>query len=75
MVPASILTLLKDAYGNYVLQRILRSVEPEQKTELVEMVRPLLVQMRKVSSSSYSKHLISGESTPLKSIPGLYFAC
>ncbi|KAJ7774585.1 armadillo-type protein [Mycena maculata] len=68
MAPASkpdgttpIVALMKDQYGNYVLQRALGVAEGEQKETLINTVRPQLINMRKFSTA-YSKHLTSSMS-------------
>ncbi|KAJ7172428.1 armadillo-type protein [Mycena filopes] len=55
-----IVTLMKDQYGNYVLQRALGVAEGEQKEALINTVRPQLLNMRRYSTA-YSKHLTSIE--------------
>lgn len=57
---STINTMMKDQYANYVLQRALNVVEPEQKDALFGKVRPQLVTMRRYTSS-FSKHLIAIE--------------
>ncbi|KAF7298591.1 Pumilio like protein [Mycena indigotica] len=49
--------LMKDQYGNYVLQRALAVAEGEQKEALTNAIRPQLATMRK--HAAYSKHLAS----------------
>ncbi|KAJ7097908.1 ARM repeat-containing protein [Mycena belliarum] len=65
MAPASkpdgitpIASMMKDQYGNYVLQRALRVAEGDQKEALIDTVRPQLAMMRRYSTA-YSKHLTS----------------
>ncbi|KAF8654193.1 hypothetical protein AX16_003722 [Volvariella volvacea WC 439] len=55
-----IVTMMKDQFANYVLQRALSVVEGEQRDILVGKVRPQLVSMRRYSSA-YSKHLVAIE--------------
>ncbi|KAJ7219321.1 armadillo-type protein [Mycena pura] len=55
-----IAALMKDQFGNYVLQRALCSAQGEQKEALVNAVRPQLLSMRRYSTA-YSKHLTSIE--------------
>ncbi|ETW85895.1 hypothetical protein HETIRDRAFT_471122 [Heterobasidion irregulare TC 32-1] len=55
-----IVTMMKDQFANYVLQRALSVVEGDQKEELVSKIKPQLVSMRRYSSA-YSKHLIAIE--------------
>lgn len=52
--------MMKDQFGNYVIQKLLEvtSTETQQHTRLVEAIRPLLQQLKKVS---YGKHLASIE--------------
>ncbi|KAF8894634.1 armadillo-type protein [Infundibulicybe gibba] len=55
-----IVTMMKDQYANYVLQRALAVVEGDQKEALIGRVKPQLANMRRYSSA-YSKHLVSIE--------------
>ncbi|KAF7338257.1 PUM-HD domain-containing protein [Mycena venus] len=55
-----IVIMMKDQYGNYVLQRALQVAEGEQKETLINTVRPQLLSMRRYSTA-YSKHLTSIE--------------
>ncbi|EIW85172.1 ARM repeat-containing protein [Coniophora puteana RWD-64-598 SS2] len=55
-----IVSMMKDQYANYVLQRALTVAEGEQKEILANKIRPQLTAMRRYSSA-YSKHLISSE--------------
>jgi len=57
---AAIVTMMKDQYGNYVLQRALGVAEGEQKEALINAIRPQLTSMRRYSTA-YSKHLTSIE--------------
>ncbi|KAJ7632638.1 armadillo-type protein [Roridomyces roridus] len=58
---SAIITLMKDQYGNYVLQRALGVVEGEQKEALVNALRPQLIILRK-QSTAHNKHLTSSTS-------------
>ncbi|KAJ7235469.1 armadillo-type protein [Mycena haematopus] len=58
--PTPIVVMMKDQYGNYVLQRALAVAEGEQKEALINAVRPQLLNMRRYSTA-YSKHLTSIE--------------
>ncbi|KZT09429.1 ARM repeat-containing protein, partial [Laetiporus sulphureus 93-53] len=55
-----VLTMMKDQYANYVLQRALSVVEGEQKATLISKVKPQLINMRRYSSA-YSKHLMASQ--------------
>lgn len=55
-----ILTMMKDQFANYVLQRALSVVEGDQREALAAKVRPQLTNMRRYSSA-YSKHLVAIE--------------
>ncbi|KAJ7343436.1 armadillo-type protein [Mycena albidolilacea] len=55
-----IVVMMKDQYGNYVLQRALGVAEGDQKETLINTVRPQLLSMRRYSTA-YSKHLTSIE--------------
>ncbi|KAJ7864530.1 hypothetical protein B0H13DRAFT_2671181 [Mycena leptocephala] len=50
--------MMKDQYGNYVLQRVLGVTEGDQKETLINTVRPQLLSMQRYSTA-YSKHLTS----------------
>ncbi|PSR74145.1 hypothetical protein PHLCEN_2v10101 [Hermanssonia centrifuga] len=54
-----VLSMMKDQFANYVLQRALSVVEGEQKDALIDRVKPHLVTMRRYSS--HSRHLIAIE--------------
>ncbi|KAJ7937651.1 armadillo-type protein [Mycena leptocephala] len=56
-----IVAMMKDQYGNYVLQRALRVAEGDQKEALINTVRPQLINMRRYSNS---KHLASSRMFP-----------
>ncbi|KAJ6547613.1 armadillo-type protein [Mycena capillaripes] len=58
--PTAIVSMMKDQYGNYVLQRALGVSEGDQKENLINTVRPQLLNMRRYSTA-YSKHLTSIE--------------
>jgi len=58
--PTPIVVMMKDQYGNYVLQRALGVAEGDQKEALINTVRPQLLNMRRYSTA-YSKHLTSIE--------------
>lgn len=51
----AVVAMMKDQYGNYVLQRFLERAEGEQKEELVSAVKPALQSMRRFSGG-YTKH-------------------
>ncbi|KAI0079938.1 ARM repeat-containing protein [Panus rudis PR-1116 ss-1] len=53
-----IMMMMKDQYANYVLQRALGVVEGDQKVQLVNKVRPQLLQMRR-HTGTFSKHLLA----------------
>ncbi|KAG9318499.1 armadillo-type protein [Chiua virens] len=55
-----IVSMMKDQFANYVLQRALTVADQDQKDQLASKIRPQLVSMRRYSSA-YSKHLISIE--------------
>ncbi|KAF7309343.1 PUM-HD domain-containing protein [Mycena indigotica] len=56
--PTPIGLLMKDQYGNYVLQRALAVAEGKQKEALTNAIHPQLATMRK-HATAYSKHLTS----------------
>lgn len=43
----SVLSLLQDSYGNYVMQNALNVAEPDQASQLVKMIKPHLSALRK----------------------------
>lgn len=55
---SGIASLMKDQYGNYVLQKMLEVGDEGQKNELAQKIRPLLDTLKKFS---YGKHLASIE--------------
>ncbi|KAL0946873.1 hypothetical protein HGRIS_013039 [Hohenbuehelia grisea] len=55
-----IIHLMKDQFGNYVLQRAINLAEPEQRQALIKIVAPQVAAMR-AQSNTYSKHLLSIE--------------
>ncbi|KDR81636.1 hypothetical protein GALMADRAFT_239707 [Galerina marginata CBS 339.88] len=55
-----ILTMIKDQYANYVLQRALTVVEGEQREAFYVQVKPLVVALRK-STVTYNRPLVSIE--------------
>lgn len=57
---SAIVTMMKDQFANYVLQRALAVAEGEQKEALINKIKPQLASMRRYSSA-YSKHLSSSE--------------
>ncbi|KAF8964702.1 armadillo-type protein [Flammula alnicola] len=67
-----ILTMVKDQYANYVLQRALTLSEGEQRDAFFNQVKPLLVTLRKCTTT-YSRPLVSSKMTllgePEKKVP------
>jgi pumilio RNA-binding family len=59
MVGAAIV-MMKDQYGNYVLQRFLELSQGQQRARLVALVKPALYNMKRFSSG-YAKHLAAIE--------------
>ncbi|KAJ8462102.1 hypothetical protein ONZ45_g18055 [Pleurotus djamor] len=55
-----VVIMMKDQFGNYVLQRAMTVAEGEQKDELFNAVKPQLTSMRRVSNA-YNKHLLAIE--------------
>ncbi|KJA15830.1 hypothetical protein HYPSUDRAFT_1067035 [Hypholoma sublateritium FD-334 SS-4] len=53
-----ILTMVKDQYANYVLQRALTLSEGQQRVSFFHLVKPLLASLRKLSLT-YSRPLVS----------------
>lgn len=67
--------MMKDQYGNYVLQRFLEMSQGQQRARLVALVKPALYNMKRFSSG-YTKHLAaierlleSGSSSPRDTPP------
>ncbi|KAH8106974.1 armadillo-type protein [Cristinia sonorae] len=59
-----VVMMMKDQYGNYVLQRALSVAEGEQKDALVKRIRPHLLNARR-QGGTYGKHLIASESSDI----------
>ena len=55
---SALAVLMKDQYGNYVLQKMLEVADGAQRAELVQKIRPILDSLKKFS---YGKHLSSIE--------------
>ncbi|TCD71885.1 hypothetical protein EIP91_000017 [Steccherinum ochraceum] len=55
-----VVLMMKDQYGNYVLQRALSVAEGEQKENLIKRIRPHLLNARR-QGGTYGKHLIAIE--------------
>jgi len=55
-----VVMMMKDQYGNYVLQRALTVSEGEQKEALIKRIRPHLFNARR-QGGAYGKHLIAIE--------------
>lgn len=53
-----IVALIKDQYGNYVLQKMFEAGDRAQRNELMQKIRPQLEHLRKYS---HGKHLVSFE--------------
>lgn len=52
--------MMRDQYGNYVLQRFLEHAEGQQKQRLIAVLKPALISMKRFSGS-YTKHLAAIE--------------
>ena len=52
----SILTMTKDQYANYVIQKMLDIAEPSQRKMLIYRLRPHLPTLRKFT---YAKHIVN----------------
>lgn len=50
--------MMKDQFGNYVIQKMLEAIELEQKRILIEQIRPHLSSLKKFT---YGKHLITSK--------------
>ena len=48
--------MMKDQFGNYVIQKMLEAIEMQQKIILIEQIRPHLSSLKKFT---YGKHLIT----------------
>lgn len=81
LVPHEIERLLRDGYGNYVVQTALEHATPHMKFRLVESIRPILPQIRatpygrriqaKISSyDNRSSASTSGQGTPADNTQG-----
>uniref|UniRef100_A0A7S4IEM7 PUM-HD domain-containing protein n=1 Tax=Vannella robusta TaxID=1487602 RepID=A0A7S4IEM7_9EUKA len=54
MASQSLMSLLQDAYGNYVIQTALSQAHPQQRANLEEKIRPLLPALR---NTNYGKRI------------------
>ncbi|MCO5599905.1 hypothetical protein L7F22_054012 [Adiantum nelumboides] len=54
--PIAAIVMMRDQYGNYVLQRFLELAEGQQKQKLVMLIKPVLNNLKR-STSVYTKHL------------------
>lgn len=52
--------MMRDQYGNYVLQRFLELADGQQKQKLVMLIKPVLNNLKR-STSGYTKHLAAIE--------------
>ena len=50
--------MMKDQFANYVIQKMLDVVDPQQKQVLIEKIRPHLSSLKKFT---YGKHLITSK--------------
>ncbi|KAK7054863.1 hypothetical protein VNI00_003326 [Paramarasmius palmivorus] len=55
-----ITAMMKDQFGNYVLQRAVVVADPDQREQLITHIRAQIPTMRRYSSA-YNKHLLSSE--------------
>ncbi|EAW08696.1 mRNA-binding protein PUF3 [Aspergillus clavatus NRRL 1] len=53
-----LLGLMRDQYGNYVIQKVLGQLKGEEREGLIEQIRPLLSQLKKFS---YGKQIVAIE--------------
>lgn len=53
-----LVVMMKDQFANYVIQKMLDVVDPQQKQVLIEKIRPHLSSLKKFT---YGKHLITSE--------------
>ena len=58
--PIAAIVMMRDQYGNYVLQRFLELAEGQQKQRLVMLIKPVLNNLKR-STSGYTKHLAAIE--------------
>lgn len=54
-----LVTMMKDQYANYVVQKMLDVVDDDQREVLVNKIRPHLQSLKKYT---YGKHLIQSKS-------------
>ncbi|MDP2434839.1 MAG: hypothetical protein Q8P67_03770, partial [archaeon] len=54
--PSHLITIMKDQYANYVVQKILDYVDNAKREELIARIRPLLPSLRKYP---YAKHIVA----------------
>lgn len=56
-----LLAMMKDGFGNYVIQKLLDVTEGEQRVQLVARIKPQLLALKRYT---YGKHLASSMSLP-----------
>jgi hypothetical protein len=59
-----LLAMMKDGFGNYVIQKLLDVTEGEQRSQLVAKIKPQLLALKRYT---YGKHLASSMSSLTKS--------
>jgi mRNA-binding protein PUF3 len=59
-----LLGLMRDQYGNYVIQKVLGQVKDAEREALIEQIKPLLSQLKKFS---YGKQIVAIEKLILDS--------
>ncbi|KAG9008417.1 mRNA binding protein puf3 [Tulasnella sp. JGI-2019a] len=64
----TILTMMKDQYANYVLQRALAAADRDQLIDLCAKIRPQLLPLRRYSST-FTKHLVAIEKLMNQRLP------
>jgi hypothetical protein len=48
--------MMKDQYANYVIQKIIDVVDDDQREQLLQKIKPHIVQLKKYT---YGKHIIA----------------
>jgi len=54
--PNALITMMKDQYANYVIQKVLDYIDPIKREDIIERIRPLIPALRKFP---YAKHIIT----------------
>jgi pumilio RNA-binding family len=53
---SNLLTMMKDQYANYVVQKIIDTVDDSQRDQLIQKIKPHTAALKKYT---YGKHIIA----------------